>query len=65
MNVGNFIGKSDDLAFQGVGFTDGLVVPDTVTHLVGQIQSLAVLLQDIHRADTLLGMFKSKRAYSV
>ena len=65
MNIGNFIGKSDDLALQGMGLSNGLVVSYTVSHLVGQIQPLAILLQNVHGADALFGMFEAKRAYSV
>ena len=44
---------------------EDLVVSYTVSHLVGQIQPLAILLQNVHGADALFGMFEAKRAYSV
>ena len=65
MNIGDLIGKSDDLAFQCMRLANGLMVPDTVTHFICQIQSLTVLFQNIHGTDTLLCVLESKRTDSV
>ena len=69
MNIGDLVRKSyylsDDLAFQCMRLANGLMVPDTVTYFIRQIQSLTVLFQNIHGTDTLLCMLESKRTDSV
>ena len=61
MNIGDFVRKTDNLAFQSRRMGTGSMIQNPISCFPRQIQPLPVLLQNLYYPDTLTEMGKSVR----
>ena len=65
VDIRDLIRHPDDLTFQCRWHTARLVITDSITHFICQVQSLSVLFQYLNSTNTLLTMYKSQRTDAV